>query len=166
MYSKFIEQNSNEISGVLVGSNTLGQDAANRSQTEVHERSLDYKISQADRRDIAFNVNDDLLPMLKNQGYSYISDDDIFEWIESKEEIDLIQYWGIVQGLMQNYEVEQDWLSETFNIPITGKKQYTPQSEVAIQQAIFKAISTLSLDDTKQKNNSSKTKPWQRDYNS
>ena len=123
VYSKFIEQNSNEISGVLVGSNTLGQDAANRSQTEVHERSLDYKISQADRRDIAFTVNDILLPMLKMQGYSYISDDDIFEWIESKEEIDLNQYWTIVQGVMQEYEVEQDWLSETFNIPIVGKKQ-------------------------------------------
>ena len=123
VYSKFIEQNSNEISGVLVGSNTLGQDAANRSQTEVHERSLDYKISQADRRDIAFTVNDILLPMLKMQGYSYISDDDVFEWIESKEEIDLNQYWTIVQGVMQEYEVEQDWLSETFNIPIVGKKQ-------------------------------------------
>lgn len=123
VYSKFIEHNSNEISGVLVGSNTLGSNEANRSNTEVHERSLDYKISQADRRNISFTVNDELIPLLKLQGYNYLSDDDVFEWIESKEEIDLNQYWTIVQGIMQNYEVEQDWISETFNIPIVGKKQ-------------------------------------------
>ncbi len=122
VYSKFIEQNSNEIAGVIVGSNTLGQNAANRSQTEVHERSLDYKISQADRRDISFNVNDDLMPLLKLQGYNYISDDDVFEWIESKEEIELNEYWTIVQGIMQNYDVEQEWISKTFSIPIVGKR--------------------------------------------
>ena len=78
VYSKFIEHNSNEISGVIVGSNTLGSNESNRSNTEVHERSLDYKISQADRRDISFTVNDELMPLLKLQGYNYISDDDVF----------------------------------------------------------------------------------------
>ena len=169
VYSKFIEQNSNEISGVLVGSNTLGQDAANRSQTEVHERSLDYKISQADRRDIAFNVNDDLLPMLKNQGYSYISDDDVFEWIESKEEIDLLQYWGIAQGIMQDYEVEQDWISETFNIPIVGKKQQSPTEIVAQFQTAkqIKALLNIANNGTTQKKDNNKPdKPWEKNYNS
>jgi hypothetical protein len=125
VYSKFIEHNSNEIAGVLVGSNTLGSNESNRSNTEVHERSLDYKISQADRRDITFTVNDELMPLLKLQGYSYLSDDDVFEWIESKEEIDLNQYWTMVSGIMQRYEVEQDWIAETFNIPIVGKIQQT-----------------------------------------
>lgn len=125
VYSKFIEQNSKEISGVIVGSNTLGQNEANRSNTEVHERSLDYKISQADRRDIAFTTNDELFPVLRKQGYSFISEDDVFEWIESKEEIDILQYWNIVNGILQQgYDVEQEWLSETFNVPITGKRQH------------------------------------------
>jgi hypothetical protein len=101
VYSKFIEHNSNEISGVIVGSNTLTQDAANRSQTEVHERSLDHKITLADRRDISFTINDVLLPMIKSQGYSYISDDDVFEWIEEKEEVDLVQ-WNNTSDIMHN----------------------------------------------------------------
>lgn len=165
VYSQFIKHNSDEIAGVLVGSNTLGQNAANRSNTEVHERSLDYKISQADRRDVSFNVNDDLIPLLKMQGYSYLSDDDVFEWIESKEEIDLTQYWNIVSGIMQSYDVEQDWISETFNIPIVGKKQFAPQSQAEIQQALFKALLTPPLDDTtKQKDIPSADKPWKRDY--
>lgn len=132
VYSKFIEQNSDEISGVIVGSNTLGQNKTNRSNTEVHERSLDYKISQSDRRELAFTINDNLFPLLKMQGYSFISEDDVFEWIESKEEIDISEYWQIVNGMMLNgYEIEQDWLSETFNIPITGKRErqyYQPQT--------------------------------------
>lgn len=123
VFDKFIERNVNIVAGIIVGSNTLSGDAGNRAQTEVHERSLDYKISQADRRDIAFTVNDDLLPLLKKQGYTFISDDDVFEWIESKEEIDLVQYWSIVQGLLQEYEIEEEWLAKTFNIPITGKKK-------------------------------------------
>lgn len=165
VYSKFIEHNSNEISGVLVGSNTLGSNEANRSNTEVHERSLDYKISQADRRNISFTVNDELIPLLKLQGYNYLSDDDVFEWIESKEEIDLNQYWTIVQGIMQNYEVEQDWISETFNIPIVGLKKVSESEIIAQLQSakqmgmlmpILEAVSKLKeyeIHNTEQKDN-------------
>ena len=84
---------------------------------------MDFKISQADRRDISFNVNDELIPLLIAQGYSELSNDDVLEWIESKEEIDLQQYWNIVQGILQDHEVDPEWLSTTFNVPITGKKQ-------------------------------------------
>lgn len=127
LYSEFIKFNKDEISGAIVGSNTLTQENANRSQTEVHERTLDYKISQADRRDIKFNVNDDLIPILIAQGYNYLSADDVFEWVESKEELDLNKYWTIVQGIMQEHEVEQEWLAETFNVPITGKKKVSTE---------------------------------------
>jgi hypothetical protein len=176
VYSKFIEHNSNEIAGVLVGSNTLGSNESNRSNTEVHERSLDYKISQADRRDITFTVNDELIPLLKLQGYNYLSDDDVFEWIESKEEIDLTKYWEIVQGLMQKYDIDQDWISKTFNIPIVGLKKFSESEIIAQLQSakqmgmltpILEAVSKLKeyeVYDTKQKNNAPTNKPWKRDY--
>lgn len=123
VYSKFIEQNSNEIAGTIVGSNTLGKDAANYAQTEVHERSLDDKLAKSDRRNIAFTVNDDLFPLLISQGYSYLSDDDVFEWLDNKEELTLTEYWPIVQGIMQDYEVEKEWLEKTFDIPLVKKKE-------------------------------------------
>ncbi len=138
VYNEFIKHNSNEIAGVIVGSNTLTTTAANRSQTEVHERTLDFKITQADRRDIAFNLNDDILPILKTQGYSYISDDDIFEWIESKEEIDLDKLWVIVQGMMLEYEIDQEWLAKTFNVKIIGKKKTLTPTELNKITALFK----------------------------
>lgn len=170
VYYQFIKHNSDTIAGVLVGSNTLGQNESNRSNTEVHERSLDFKISQADRRDITFTVNDELMPLLKLQGYSYISDDDVFEWIESKEEIDLMQYWNVVQGILQNYDVEEDWIKETFNIPIIGKKQSSGNNfntEAVLKEIILKTLETPELYNelTKTKNISTEPKPWKRpDY--
>jgi hypothetical protein len=168
VYSKFIEQNSNEISGVIVGSNTLSLNSANRSQTEVHERSLDFKISQSDRREITFTVNDELIPLLKQQGYSYLSDDDVFEWEESKEEIELSQYWTITQGIMNDYEVNMDWLAETFNIPIVGKKQQSANEIIAQFKTAkqIEALLTPPTNETTKQKNSSTNKPWKRDYTS
>lgn len=60
------------------------------------------------------------------QGYGYISEDDKFEWIESKEEIDLTKFWEIVKGIMEEYDIDEDWISKTFNIPIVGKKKPQP----------------------------------------
>ena len=170
VYSKFIEQNSNEISGVLVGANTLGSNDANRSNTEVHERSLDFKISQSDRRNIGFNVNDELLPLLKIQGYSYISDDDIFEWIESKEEIDLTKFWEIVKGIMEEFDVDEEWVSKTFNVPITGKKQTISSNQnpvpAPLMQAILKLIKNEAIQVTEQEDRNPTNKPWEKDYSS
>lgn len=123
VYSKFIEQNSKEIAGVIVGSTTLTEEATNRSQTEVHERSLDFKISQADRRDIGFTVKDLLIPLLAIHFPTLFNSNDVFEWNEAKEEIDLNKLWEIVQGILEEYDVEIEWLSKTFNIPIIGKKK-------------------------------------------
>lgn len=132
VYQKFIDQNSSEISSVIVGSNTLSRDASNRAQTQIHEDSLDYKISQSDRRNIQFTINDKLFPLLQMQGYNFFGEDDIFEWIEAKEELDLNDYWTIVRGVMEEHEVDQEWLSKTFSIPITGKKKSSPVMHLPI----------------------------------
>lgn len=170
VYSKFIEYNTTEISGVLVGSNTIGSNEANRSNTEVHERSLDFKISQSDRKNIGFNINDELLPLLQTQGYSYISDDDVFEWIESKEEIDLTKFWEIVKGIMEEFDIDEEWLSKTFNVPITGKKQTQSNNQIVasapIMEAILKLIKNEAIQNPEQKDKHPANKPWKKDYSS
>jgi SPP1 gp7 family putative phage head morphogenesis protein len=123
VYKQFMQTNTDDISKMIVGSTMLSDQGSNRSQTEVHERSLDNKIAQADKRMIQFMVNDQLFPLLRLQGYN-ISEDDVFEFKTAEQEIDLVQLWSIVQGLIgAGYDVEQDWISKTFNIPLGAKKK-------------------------------------------
>ncbi|MCO7355759.1 DUF935 family protein [Riemerella anatipestifer] len=128
VYQKFMQSNADEISKQLVGSTMLSDQGSNRSQTEVHERSLDFRIAQADKRMIQFIVNDLLFPMLKRHGYN-IGDDDIFEFKMIEQEVDLPQLWNITSGLIdKGYFVDQEWISKTFNIPIESKKKISTKT--------------------------------------
>lgn len=129
-YLNFIQTNADIISKQLVGSTMLSDQGTNRSQTEVHERSLDNKIAQADKRLISFIINDQLFPLLKEQGYS-INETDVFEFKTAEQEIKLTELWNITNGLLSSgHEIQTDWLSKTFNIPIESKKKsLTPKTE-------------------------------------
>ncbi|CAA0144760.1 conserved hypothetical protein [Tenacibaculum maritimum] len=122
-YLMFIKTNQDVVSKQLVGSTMLSDQGTNRSQTEVHERSLDNKISQADKREITFVVNDQLIPLMELQGYT-VSEDDVFEFKTAEQDITLPELWEITNGLLTSgHEVQVEWLSKTFNIPIDGKKK-------------------------------------------
>ncbi|MGQ1928335.1 phage portal protein family protein [Ornithobacterium rhinotracheale] len=122
VYSEFIQLNTDEISKQLVGSTMLSDQGSNRSQTEVHERTLDHKIAASDKRSITFMVNDQLLPLLQKQGYK-VGEEDFFEFKTAEQEIDIDKLWNITSGLLtQGFPVEQDWISKTFNIPFEAKK--------------------------------------------
>lgn len=145
VYHQFMLSNTNEISKVLVGSTMLSDQGTNRAQTEVHERSLDNRIAQADKRKIQFIVNDQLFPLLRLQGYN-ISDDDVFEWKTAEQETSLPELWNITSGLIGNgYEVEQEWLSQTFNIPIVGKKKNLtePSNNIAAGYFPMKPLASI-----------------------
>lgn len=123
VYKEFIQMNTDNISKQLVGSTMLSDQGTNRSQTEVHERSLDDKISQADKRGVLFMVNDQLLPLLAMQGYK-VGEDDVFEFKTTEQEIDIDKLWNITSGLLsQGFPVEQNWISKTFNIPFEGERK-------------------------------------------
>lgn len=137
VYQKFMQTNADEISKQLVGSTMLSDQGSNRSQTEVHERTLDDKISQADKRNVGFIVNDLLFPLLQQQGYS-ISLDDYYEFKTVEQEADLTQLWTITSGLLSSgYEVEQDWISKTFNIPLGAKKKVSTSQPLINTAAAF-----------------------------
>ncbi|AZA90930.1 Mu-like prophage protein gp29 [Chryseobacterium nakagawai] len=149
VYHQFMLANTNEISKVLVGSTMLSDQGTNRSQTEVHERSLDNRIAQADKRKIQFLVNDQLFPLLRLQGYN-ITEDDIFEWKTAEQETSLTELWTITSGLLNNgYEVQPEWMSQTFNIPIEGKKKtltLEPSANIAAGYFPTKPVATLKQD--------------------
>lgn len=105
----------------LIGSSTMADAATNRSQTEVHERTLNDKIAASDKRHIMFTVNGQLMPMLQRLGYKFDNTRMFFKFDET-EELNLTEHWKIVNEAMSVFEIDEAWVSKTFNFPITGRK--------------------------------------------
>lgn len=127
VYNNFIERNNSEISKMIVGGSMISDDGSSRSQSEVHERNLNDRISASDKRNIVFIVNGLLIPLLRNQGYSFINENDRFQF-EKGQDIELDKLWSITNGVLKEYDVEQDWITQTFGIPIIGKKKALTQT--------------------------------------
>ncbi len=160
-YSKFIHFNREEISVAILGGTMITNDGSSRSQSEVHERNLDDKIAVAVKRRLVFLVNDVLIPVLRNQGYNFISENSRFTFNKSHN-LKLDKYWKITEGVMKDFEVDEAWLSETFHIPIIGKKKiqspttlsnvtalsvFTPDySDTCCDDTYFSAVASKSLD--------------------
>ena len=128
-YSKFIHFNREEISVAILGGTMITNDGSSRSQSEVHERNLDDKIAMAVKRRLVFLVNDVLMPVLMAQGYSFINENSRFTFKKSHN-LKLDKYWKITEGIMKTHEVDESWLSDTFHIPITGKKKIQSPTKI------------------------------------
>lgn len=123
VYDSQIDRINAEISKPITGGTMVTDDGSSRSQSEVHERNLDDKLSEADRRMIMFVVNGQLIPLLQRFKYPFNPDTDRFQFNQSFE-LDLTQHWNIVnQMIAQGYEVDEIWLAQTFNVPITGRRE-------------------------------------------
>ena len=126
VYDSQIDRINAEISKPITGGTMVTDDGSSRSQSEVHERNLDDKLSEADRRMISFVVNGQLIPLLNRFKYPFNPETDKFQFNASFE-LSLTEHWNIVnQMIVQGYDVDEKWLAQTFNVPITGKQKSTP----------------------------------------
>ena len=132
-YEHFIKYNKEEISVAIVGGTMITNDGSSRSQSEVHERNLDEKIAIADKRNITFLINDKLLPLLRRHGYTFIGENDSFGFAKSHN-LKLDKYWNIIRDIIKEYDVDEQWLSDTFFVPITGKKKSLTKTPVTNPQ--------------------------------
>src|SRR5690606_27684891 len=111
----------------------VSDNGSSKSQSEVHERNLEERIAPADRRHITFIINDELIPLLNAHGYKF-SEDDFFTF-DVSQEMTIEKHWEIVNGIMNRYEVDQIWLSKTFNVPIVGERQQANPLQIAASAA-------------------------------
>lgn len=126
VYDSQIDRINAEISKPITGGTMVTDDGSSRSQSEVHERNLDDKLSEADRRMISFVVNGQLIPLLNRFKYPFNPETDKFQF-NATFELSLTEHWNIVnQMIVQGYDVDEKWLAQTFNVPITGKQKSTP----------------------------------------
>lgn len=121
IFAEQIKTTNDEMAKHYIGGTMITDDGSSRSQSEVHERTLDEKIAEKDRRMIEFTVNNKLIPLLRMHGFRF-NDNERFVFDRS-EELSLKEHWEIVQGVLATHEVDEQWISKTFNVPITGKKE-------------------------------------------
>src|SRR5690606_12046346 len=100
----------------LVGGTMVSDNGSSRSQSEVHERTLNYIISEKEKRMIEFMVNEDLIPILRQYGYPFTDDDEFV--FDRSEDLTMTQHWNIVREALNHYDIPEQWISEKFNFPI------------------------------------------------
>ncbi|MBQ6723847.1 MAG: DUF935 family protein [Paludibacteraceae bacterium] len=111
-----------EMSKPITGGTMVTDDGSSRSQSEVHERNLDDKLAESDRRKIQFVVNNQLIPIMQYWGWPVNPETDKFQWDDT---FDLTpnQHWNIVNQILNRYTVDQEWIAKTFNVPILEERQ-------------------------------------------
>jgi phage gp29-like protein len=117
VYDKQIERINTEISKPVTGGTMITDDGSSRSQSEVHERTLDAKIAEGDRRMIQFLVNNQLIPIMHYWGHDLNPDTDKFLF-DTSFELSLLEHWNIVNQVWQRADIPPEWISKTFNVPI------------------------------------------------
>ena len=122
VFDKQIERANTELSKAALGGTMLTDDGSSRSQSEVHERNLDEKLAEDDRRIITFTVNDQLIPMLALWGHDFNPETDEFKF-EPGDEMDLKDYWAIINQATDKYDIPDEWVSKKFGFPIKGRKE-------------------------------------------
>ncbi|MBN2669975.1 MAG: DUF935 family protein [Bacteroidales bacterium] len=141
VFDKKIDRNNSEVSKAITGSTMLTDNGSSRSQSEVHERNLEERIAPMDRRNITFCINDKVLPILARNGMPF-TDDDEFSY-DTTQELGLDEHWKITEAILEKYEVDETWLSKTFNVPITGKKETTPADGSNIKKPQLKQVAVI-----------------------
>lgn len=125
VYDAQIERINEEMSKPITGGTMITDDGSSRSQAQVHERNLDDKIAESDRRMVQFTVNNQLIPIMQYWGWDINPDTDEFQFDPSFE-LTLAQHWNIVNQALVYYEMDEEWLAKTFSMKITGKRE-TPK---------------------------------------
>ena len=121
VYLEPIGFHDKQISKRFLGSTTITDEGANRSQTQVHKDLLDDKIALDDKRLIMFVINDYLFPVMQMYGLPFDSAKMQFKFDET-EDLTLTEQWEMTAEAMNWFELDHDEVRKTFNLPITGVK--------------------------------------------
>lgn len=117
VYNGLVKLSAQEISKIINGA-VIGENSSegSRSKEEVG-LMISEKIWNGDKSWMEAYINETLLPKLVNFGYP-------FEGLhfEFSREKDLKSEWDIVDGILNHYDVDPDYITETFGIPVIGLK--------------------------------------------
>ena len=132
VFQEQINTTNAEVSKALVGGTMITDNGSSKSQSEVHERTLDYKIAESDRRLVEFVVNGKVIPILRLWGFRF--PDNVQFVFDRTEQLSLSDHWKIVEGALNYYEMDEAIIADTFNLPIVQKRQSPVETRHAVSQ--------------------------------
>lgn len=129
VYKGLIDLSSAELSKVVNGS-VIGEasQGGSRSKEEVGLQ-IQEKANVSDKKWLEGIINEVILPRLETFGYPVAGLR--FEFEKTK---DTKAQWAIVEGVLNYFEVDENYIVETFGIPVTGKRE-TPMAKAPTTKA-------------------------------
>lgn len=151
VFDKKIERCNSEISKLVNGVTMMSDNGSSLSQSQVHF-NVNQFIIKADSKDLYNDVNWNLFPHLNRIGFPIDPLKEEFQW-DDTETLGKKDQWAIVSGLLKFYDVDDEWISEQFGVPITGKKT-TPVPDSPMPPGIQNKVSEMleMLSELKDKN--------------
>lgn len=114
IYQKMIELLNAELSKLILGQTMTTDDGASRSQAQVHE-SVANEYAAADQMDLESAINDQLFPMMSALGIDFTGFTFKFDNTENR---DATAQWQIDKGLLQFYNLPEDYILEKYGTPV------------------------------------------------
>lgn len=128
VFLKQMEYCDAQISKRILGGTMISDNGSSKSQGTVHQDTMNI-IAERDRKKVEYIFNNKVMPVLSVFGFPF-SETDEFAF-DRTEALTLNEHWTIIaKALELGYEIDNDWVSSTFNFPITGvRKPTTPEPE-------------------------------------
>ena len=120
VYNNLIRLCSNEISMLISGA-ILGQDTANGNYSREESNSaILARLIESDQRMVEMYMNSIVLPAMRRIGWLNIGTNAEFHFsaVEDNDKL-----WQIAKEIMPYKEIDNDWLTEKFGIPVADKEK-------------------------------------------
>lgn len=118
VYDKRIERAENRISVAVLGQTMTVKNGSSKSQSQTHMEVFE-KIAKSDAMMLAEVINEDLFPVLNKHGFGL--EGFTFEFDESREYTPE-ELAAILTVLCQYYNVDEEYINNEIQIPVTGAK--------------------------------------------
>lgn len=119
VYDRRVDRCNSELSKGILNQTMTIDDGSSLSQSETHYEVFE-NVVKADRKMLAYNINDRLLPFLMRHGFPFNGLS--FEWDDAKQ-LTPAEQRQMEQALLQYYDIDPQYFIDKYGVDITGKRQ-------------------------------------------
>lgn len=124
IFLKQLEYSDEQISKRINGGTMISDNGSSKSQGNVHENTMQI-LTERDKKKAEFAFNKKIMNVLRAFGLPFSETDEFV--FDRTEALTLNEHWTIISKAIElGFDIDNDWLSSTFNFPITGKRIVQP----------------------------------------